>query len=91
MMKLFLAHLGFYDDRYGMYELHINRHIVAEDIKDAKRILFADEEFKRLKMHIDGLQEINIIDGYQITPVEVELDQAVNNPVYSHGDVKSLT
>lgn len=32
-MKLFLAHLGFYDERYGMYELHTNRHIVAKDIK----------------------------------------------------------
>jgi hypothetical protein len=88
-MKLYLAHLGFYDERYGMYEIHINKHVVAEDIKGAKQKLFQDEEFKRLKMHIDGLQEINIIGGYKISVADggYETD---DNPLYSHSEIKSL-
>ncbi|WP_116963842.1 DUF1543 domain-containing protein [Fastidiosibacter lacustris] len=88
-MKLYLAHLGFYDDRYGMYEIHINKHVVAENIKDAKQKLFQDEEFKRLKMHIDGLQEVNIVSGYKISATKVE-HYNENNPTYSHCDVKKL-
>lgn len=90
-MKLFLAHLGFYDERYGMYELHTNRHIVAKDIKDAKRKRFDDEEFKRLKMHIDGLQEINIVDGYEIMPVKADTTTAEDNRSYSHSEIKLLS
>ncbi len=34
-MKLYLAHLGFYDDRYGMYEIHINK-LAAAVIEEGK-------------------------------------------------------
>ncbi len=88
-MKLYLAHLGFYDERYGMYEIHVNKHVVAEDIKAAKQKLFQDEEFKRLKMHIDGIQEINTIDGYQIV-VSNKTEDQISNQTYSHTDMKKV-
>ena len=88
-MKLYLAHLGFYDDRYGMYEIHINKHVVAKDAKEAKQKLVQDEEFKRLKMHIDGLQEINNIDGYKISIADGG-SEADDNPLYTHSEIKIL-
>jgi hypothetical protein len=85
-MKLYLAYLGMYDDKYGMYELHISRHVVAESISDAKKRLKANIDFKERKMHIDGIQEINVIDGYLISIDKTDSD--VDNNYYSHEDVK---
>lgn len=38
-MKLYLAHVGFYDPELGIYELHTNFFVVAEDPKLLKKRL----------------------------------------------------
>ena len=40
-------------------------------------------------MHIDGLQEINNIDGYKISFAEGG-SEADDNPIYSHSEIKNL-
>lgn len=69
MPKLFLVHCGFYDKTIsgGLFEGHTNILIAADSFADAKSKAKQKPEFKRLKMHVDGIQELNSVDGYDIT------------------------
>ena len=89
-MKLFLIHVGFYDPDIieGLYEQHINYFVVAENIKEAKTKARQKIIFKRKKMHIDGIQEINIIDGFRIKFESTESNNDIIN--YSYNIVKEL-
>ena len=68
-MKLYLVHAGFYDENIsgGFYESHTNYFIVASDVKEAKLKAKKIPEYKKKKMHIDGIKEINQVDGYDIS------------------------
>ena len=89
-MKLFLIHVGFYDPDImeGLYEQHINYFVVAENIKEAKTKAGQKTIFKRKKMHIDGIQEINIIDGFRIKLESAESNNDIIN--YSYNIVEKL-
>ena len=89
-MKLYLIHTGFYDPNImdGLYEHHTNYFVVAENVKDAKKKAKQNSIYKKKKMHIDGIQELNIIDGYRINLIwDDSSDDTVN---YSYEDVKTL-
>ena len=89
-MKLYLVHVGFYDPNImeGLYEQHTNFFVVAENVKDAKKKARQNSIYKKKKMHIDGIQELNIIDGYRINLIwDDSSDDTVN---YSYDDVKTL-
>ena len=89
-MKLFLIHVGFYDPDImeGLYEQHSNYFVVAENIKEAKKKAREKSIFKRKKMHIDGIQELNIIDGFRINLVP---DKSENDAVsYGYYALKKL-
>jgi hypothetical protein len=70
-MRLFLVHCGFYDEEIseGIYEFHVNIPVVATTSEEAKVRARADPAFKKRKMHIDGIQEIRSVSGYEIRPV----------------------
>jgi len=87
-MKLYLVHAGFYNSEImgGLYEQHSNYFVVAKNIKDAKTKARKNLSFKKNKMHIDGIQEINAVDGYRINLVNDNLiDDMV---IYNYDDVK---
>ena len=89
-MKLYLIHVGFYDPSImqGLYEQHANYFVVAENVKDAKKKAKQNSIYKKKKMHIDGIQELNIIDGYRIN---LKWDDSSDDTVnYSYDDVKTL-
>ena len=89
-MKLYLIHAGFYDSELmgGLYEQHTNYFVVAENIHEAKQKAQNNMVYSKKKMHIDGIQEINVVDGYQI---KLEADNSENDAVnYSYEDVKNL-
>ena len=89
-MKLYLIHVGFYDPDLmeGLYEQHTNYFVAAENVKDAKKKARVNSIYKTKKMHIDGIQELNIIDGYRINLIwDDSSDDTVN---YSYDDVKTL-
>ena len=67
-MKLYIVHCGYADRSIAnaVYESHTNFFIVAESFADAKRLAKAKPDFKRLKMHVDSLQEIEVVDGFRI-------------------------
>ena len=89
-MKLYLIHVGFYDPDLmeGLYEQHTNYFVAAKNVKDAKKKARQNSIYKKKKMHIDGIQELNIIDGYRINLIwDDSSDDTVN---YSYDDVKTL-
>ena len=67
-MKLFQVHTGFYDPNIsdGFYEGHTNIFICAKDEKEARKKVKEKEEYIKFKMHIDGIQEITIVDDYKV-------------------------
>lgn len=67
-MKLYLVHVGFYNETWGsnVFESHTNFFVVAENAKDARAKVKEKEEVKKYRMHVDGILEINQIDGYKI-------------------------
>jgi hypothetical protein len=70
-MKLFLVHCGFYDqgmsdEKPNIFEGHHNFYIVAKDRHDAKQKAKGKPLYQKLKMHIDGIHELDVIDGYRI-------------------------
>jgi hypothetical protein len=68
-MKLFQIHTGFYgpkDISNGFYEGHTNFFVCAKDITSARKAVNRKKEFKKYKMHIDGIQEISSVDGYKV-------------------------
>ena len=86
-MKLYLIHVGYYDTEImdGLYEQHTNYFVVAKNVKDAKKKARQNSTYKKKKMHIDGIQELNRIDGYRIKLVE---DNSIDDMViYSHDNI----
>ena len=89
-MKLYLIHVGFYDPNImdGLYEQHANYFVVAKNVKDAKKKARENSSYKKKKMHIDGIQELNVIDGYRIN---LKRDESLNDTVnYGYDDIKTL-
>ena len=71
-MKLFQVHTGFYDPNIsdGFYEGHTNIFVCAKDEKEAREKVKEKEEYKKFKMHIDGIQEMDTVEGYKIKLVK---------------------
>lgn len=67
-MKLYLVHCGFYDLELcgGIYEGHANFFVAAESFEDARAKAKLIDEFKQRKMHVDGVQEIQVVNGHRV-------------------------
>ena len=89
-MQLYLIHAGYYDPEImeGLYEHHTNYFVVAKNVKDAKNKARKNSTYKRKKMHIDGIQQLKIIDGYRIKLVEN--NSADKTVIYRYDDVENL-
>ena len=91
-MRLFLVHAGFYDGNVsgGFYESHTNYFVVAQDVKDAKSKAKEIPEYKDKKMHIDGIKEIDVVDGYKIILQKNEDGTLSAGSKCSYDDVKKI-
>ena len=89
-MKLYLIHVGFYDPDImdGLYEQHSNYFVVAENVKAAKKKARLNSTYKKKKMHIDGIQELNVVDGFRINLIPENNDNDV--VIYSYDEVKKI-
>ncbi len=67
-MRLYLVHCGFYDEEIsgGIYEFHINIPVIADNVDEAKKKVRVTPQFVTKRMHIDGIQEIESVEGYKI-------------------------
>lgn len=84
-MILYLVHCGFYDEEIldGIYEFHVNIPVVAASVADAKIKVRSHSSFQKKKMHIDGIQEIKVIDHFQVhLEKSSEVDSLINNIPY---------
>tara|TARA_Y100000741_G_C17864612_1_gene400353 strand:+ start:180 stop:455 length:276 start_codon:yes stop_codon:yes gene_type:complete len=91
-MRLFLVHAGFYDNNVsgGFYESHTNYFVVAADVKEAKSKAKEIPEYKEKKMHIDGIKELDAVNGYKIVLEKNEDDDQDIGSKYSYDDVKKI-
>ena len=89
-MKLYLIHVGFYDPELmdGLYEQHGNYFVAAGNVQEAKIQISENPTFKHKKMHIDGIKEVNAVDGYQVTLVKATGNNS--SVSYSYDEVKKL-
>ena len=71
-MKLFVVHCGFYDsslsegDAPNIYEGHHNFYVAAENASYAKNKVKEKSAFMRKKMHVDGIHELDTVDGFKV-------------------------
>ena len=89
-MKLFIVHAGFYDSEIGIYELHTNFLVAAEDINSVKNKIKIKDIFKNKNMHIDAVQEIEVVDGYRIL-LEKDLINDCKQTNYTYTHMKQLS
>ena len=91
-MKLYLVHAGFYDDNVssGFYESHTNYFVVADNVKSAKLKARSIKEYRDKKMHIDGIMEVNEVDGYNINLLPIDTGKESGVKKYSYDEVKKI-
>ena len=91
-MKLYLVHVGFYDNNIssGFYESHTNYFVVADSVKSAKSKAKLIKEYKDKKMHIDGIMEVNEVDGYNINLLPIDTINEPGVKKYSYDEVKMI-
>lgn len=67
-MKLFLIICGFYpeDPVHHAYEQHEQFLLTAENIQEAHQKVKSLPPFRDKKMHVDGIMEIQQVEGYRI-------------------------
>ena len=89
-MKLFMVHVGFYDDEVGegIYESHINIFAAAGNPKSAMKKIMSMDKFRDKKMHIDGIKEINNVDDYEVHLIKNPKQKKAR--VYSYDESKKL-
>ena len=90
-MKLYLIHTGYYDKNVGegFYEQHTNILLVAKSVYEAREKVKKSKEFVDKKMHIDGIKEIESINGYNIELKEAGCGEEKINS-YNHHQVRFL-
>ena len=90
MKKLYLIHTGYYDKKTGdgFYEQHTNILIVAKDAYSAREKVKSNKDYMEKKMHIDGIKEIDNIDGYEIQLKKTNNKENITS--YNHYQVRFL-
>ena len=89
-MKLYLIHTGYYDKSVGdgFYEQHTNILIVAESAYLARENAKKNIDFIEKKMHIDGIKEIENVDGYDLQLLKSSEREKITS--YNHYQVRFL-
>ena len=89
-MKLYLIHTGYYDKSTGggFYEQHTNIFIVAKNAHQAREKVKKTKEYVDKKMHIDGIKEIENVDGYDIELKNNNKQEKINS--FNHYQVRFL-
>ena len=81
--KLYLVHVGYYDKEmsFGVYEAHTNFLVAATSRQEAKKIIEAKPLNAAKQLHIDGMQEIEAVDGHRLT---LHIDTTLKNESLIH-------
>jgi hypothetical protein len=85
-----MVHVGFYDYALGIGELYANFLVAAPDVASAKNMVKNKPEVLEKHMHIDGIQEINQIDGYQIILDNSKSETIPENIIHKYKEIQAL-
>ncbi len=89
-MKLFIVHVGYYDNEIGIYELHTNFVAAADSVIQVKKLVKEKEIFQKKNMHIDAVQEIEMVDGYKVTLVK-DVSDTTKLINYNYTQIKEVS
>lgn len=67
-MKLFLVNCGYYEREFfdGLFEMHVTVPVAAPTLEEAKLQVKNQPYFQKHKMHVDGIYELDRVDGHRI-------------------------
>lgn len=85
-----MIHCGYYDPEIanGIYEFHVNYFVVAEDISEAKKKIKINPYYQYKKMHIDGIEEVEAVEGYSVQlSYNPDLQNRTITKNYKHRDL----
>ena len=73
VLKLYLVHCGYYDPGIcdGLFESHANLFVVAADFESARAEAKKNVLFQQCRMHVDGVQEVAAVQGFEVLLREV--------------------
>jgi len=85
-MNLYSIHCGFYDSEIsdGIYESHVNFFVAAETPEDARAKAKEIPEFQVRKMHVDGVQQIAVVNGHRVQMIRDESLEPTTMTIISH-------
>lgn len=68
MEKLFLVHCGFAQNDLmgGIFEGHVDFFVAADDFDGARAKAKELPEYRKRKMHVDGLVQVNHVEGMRV-------------------------
>ena len=69
MRNLYLVHCGFYDRDIsdGIFESHTNIFVAASSFEEARAKAKQEPVFQAKRMHVDGIQQIMTVQGWQVS------------------------
>ena len=90
IMNLYMVHVGYYDKNIGdgIYEVHLNYFVAAQNPKEAKTKTQSFDQFKEKSMHIDGIKEISNVDGYEV--ILRETSESSEETIIHYDEAKEL-
>ena len=94
-MNLFVVHCGFYDALLSeggapnIYEGHHNFYVVAKDASNAKTKVKERPIYKQKKMHVDGIHQLSVVDGFKVELVPTKSAET-GIQGYNYNDSKKL-
>jgi hypothetical protein len=88
-MKLFIVHAGYYDSEIGIYELHTNFLLAAANVVEVKKLVKEKDIFRKKHMHIDAVQEIEVVDGFRVNLVP-DQENSTKLTSYDYTQMKQL-
>ena len=62
----------------------------VKDVKEAKSRAKEIKEYKIKKMHIDGIKEVDVVDGYKIELEKYDNHDDSGSSDYSYDEVKNI-
>ena len=91
-MKLYLIHAGFYDKMVsgGFFESHTNYFVAADSKMEAKNKAKTIPEYTDKKMHIDGIMEVNQVDGYDVLLKRAKEEKDDGQVTFGYDEVKKI-
>lgn len=88
-MRLFFVNCGYYlpENEYKFIEMHSSFFVIARSPEEAKTKVKNKKVYKELDMHVDGMVEIQKVDGYAVHLVKEDTTDETILRSYNYTDI----